>query len=152
MSKKIETVVESLILDIVESKGFELADVEYKKEDGEYVLTAYIHSDKGVSIDDCEAVSRLIEPIIDEADPIEGQYFLSVSSVGLDRALDKPKDFQRNIGKVITVRLYAPINGKKEHRGVLVSNSDFGIIIKTAQGEMELKYDQVALSKLYIEF
>ena len=103
------------IFELTESKvrelGYELYDVEYQKEYDNWVLTLYIDSKDGISLDDCEIVSNAVDPILDEADPIEQAYYLSVSSVGIDRPLKKDKDFQRSIGKTIDVKLYAPLKG-----------------------------------------
>ena len=107
---------EQLLKKTVEELGYELCDVEFVKEYGDWVLTLYIDRPGGVTIDDCERVSRAVDPILDEADPIEQQYFLSVSSLGLDRPLKKDADFQRNLGKRIEIKLFAPVNGTKELR------------------------------------
>ncbi len=118
--KTSETVM-ALLRDTVETLGFDLYDVEYQKEQGAWVLTLFIDKAGGVDIDDCERVSRAVEPILDEKDPIADSYFLSVSSIGLDRPLKLDKDFTRNIGQKITVKLYAPVDKKKEFTGVLES-------------------------------
>ncbi len=101
-------VVQALVQGTVSELGCELIDVEFQKEQTDWVLTIYIDSPGGVLIDDCERVSRAVEPILDEADPIAQSYFLSVSSPGLDRPLKKDRDFERNMGKDIVVKLYAP--------------------------------------------
>ena len=101
--------------------GYELIDVEFLKEQTDWVLTLYIDSMNGITIDDCERVSRAVEPILDEADPVVQSYFLSVSSPGLDRPLKKDCDFERSIGKELTVKLYAPLDKKKEFTGTLKS-------------------------------
>ncbi|MEL7602561.1 MAG: ribosome maturation factor RimP [Bacillota bacterium] len=112
-------VVQALVQGTVSELGFELIDVEFQKEQTDWVLTIYIDSPGGVLIDDCERVSRAVEPILDEVDPIAQSYFLSVSSPGLDRPLKKDRDFERNMGKDIVVKLYAPVEKKKEFIGSL---------------------------------
>ena len=114
MAKKLERKIEELLQPTVEQLGYELADVEYGVEDGLNVLTLFIYRPEGISLDDCETVSRAVDPILDEADPIEEAYYLSVSSLGLDRPLKKPRDFERKLGTEITVGLYAPINKKSQ--------------------------------------
>ena len=111
---KTTEIVDSLVRGKIAEMGYELDEVEYVKEYGSMVLTLYIDSENGVTIDDCEKVSRAIDPILDENDPIEEAYYLSVSSIGIDRPLKKDKDFERNMGKKLQVKLYAPINKKKE--------------------------------------
>lgn len=118
---KTTELVESLLRETVEAMGFSLCDVEFQKEHGNWVLTLYIDREGGVDLNDCERVSRAVDPILDEADPIEQHYYLSVSSLGLDRPLKKDADFARNLGKELVVRLYAPQDGKKEWIGTLRS-------------------------------
>ncbi len=112
-------VVHALVLNTVTELGYELVDVEFQKEQTDWVLTLYIDSSSGISLDDCERVSRAVEPVLDEADPIVQSYFLSVSSPGLDRPIKKDRDFERNIGKDIIVKLYAAVDKKKEFIGTL---------------------------------
>lgn len=118
---KTTEVCENLCKAKIESMGFELYDVEYQKEYGDWVLTFYIDKPGGVNIDECEAVSRAIEPILDEADPIDTEYMLSVSSLGIDRPLKKQRDFERAMGTELEIKLYAPQSGKKQWIGTLVS-------------------------------
>lgn len=118
---KTTELVESLCRETVNGLGFALCDVEFQKEYGNWVLTLYIDKEGGVTIDDCENVSKAVDPILDEADPIEQAYYLSVSSLGLDRPLKKDADYRRNIGKKISIKLYAPKDGRKEFEGTLVS-------------------------------
>ena len=96
---------EQLCRETVEKLGFVLWDVEFQKEYGDWVLTFYIDKEGGVTIEDCETVSRALEPVLDEADPIEQAYTLSVSSLGLDRSLKLEKDYARNLDKPIEVKL-----------------------------------------------
>lgn len=150
--KTTETVAR-LTEEAIAEAGFELCDVEFAKEYGNWVLTLFIDKEGGVTIDDCERISRLVDPILDEADPIEQAYFLSVSSLGLDRPLKKEKDYRRNLGKEITVRLYAPVEGKKEFSGTLDAFDADGFTLIENNGETRrfLKKD-AALVKPYITF
>lgn len=137
--------VEQLLKQPVAELGFELCDVEFIKEYGDWVLTLYIDKEGGVNIDDCERVSRAVDPLLDEADPIEQAYMLSVSSLGLDRPLKKDADFTRNIGKRIEIKLFAPKNGKKEFTGELVSFDENNIVVKLESGELEVERKALAL-------
>lgn len=118
---KITEAVDRAVRATVEAQGFELDEVEYQKEHGNWVLTLYIDAPGGVSLDDCERVSRAVDPVLDEADPIPDAYYLSVSSIGIDRPLKKDKDYARNLGNKLDVKLYAPIKKKKEFTGTLLA-------------------------------
>lgn len=150
---------ESLCKQTIEDMGFTLCEVEFQKEYSDWVLTFYIDKEGGVTIDDCENVSRALEPILDEADPIEQAYYLSVSSLGLDRPLKKDADYERNMGKELEVRLYAPIKpasgkgrGIKELVGTLESyDADSFTILCKEQAYTLLRKD-AALVRPYIEF
>ncbi len=144
--------VEQLLKQPVAELGFELCDVEFIKEYGDWVLTLFIDKEGGVNIDDCERVSRAVDPLLDEADPIEQAYMLSVSSLGLDRPLKKDADFARNIGKRIEIKLFAPKNGKKELIGELVSFDETGIIVRLEGGELALERKAIALARPEIVF
>ncbi|MBQ6236151.1 MAG: ribosome maturation factor RimP [Clostridia bacterium] len=132
---KTTEICENLCKARIESLGFELCDVEYQKEYGDWVLTFYIDKPGGVTIDECEAVSRAIEPILDEADPIESEYVLSVSSLGIDRPLKKDRDFERAMGTELEIKLYAPQDGKKQWIGTLSAFDADGFTVETEQGK-----------------
>lgn len=121
MSKReqYEQKTEELLLPIVEKHGFELVDVEYVKEAGTWYLRAYIDKPGGISVDDCEVVSRAFSDILDEKDYIDDTYIFEVSSPGLGRPLKKDKDFARSIGEEVEIRTYRPINRQKEFIGFL---------------------------------
>ncbi|MEG1547190.1 MAG: ribosome maturation factor RimP [Clostridia bacterium] len=144
--------VEAIVRAPIQAMGYELDEVEFVKEQGSWVLTIYIDSQNGVTIDDCEKVSRAVDPMLDEADPIEQPYYLSVSSIGIDRPLKKDKDFERNMGKKMTVKLYAPTDGKKELFGTLVSYAaDAFEIEENGQRQSILRKDAASI-KPYISF
>jgi ribosome maturation factor RimP len=150
---KTTEICEQLCRETIESMGFELCDVEYQKEYGDWVLTFYIDKPGGVTIDECEAVSRAIEPILDEKDPIESEYVLSVSSLGIDRPLKKDRDFERAMGTELEIRLYAPQNGKKQWTGTLTAFDADGFTVETEQGEtLTVKKKDCALVRPYIRF
>lgn len=132
---KITDIVTELALPIVEAQGCELWDVEFTREGGDWFLRVYIDKDGGVSIDDCEAVSRALDPLLDEADPIETRYNFEVSSAGLERALKRPSDFERFMGSLVTVKLYKALDGSKEYVGYLRGYEDGGVTVETRSGE-----------------
>lgn len=150
---KTTEIVDSLVRGKIAEMGYELDEVEYVKEYGNMVLTLYIDSENGVTIDDCEKVSRAIDPILDENDPIEEAYYLSVSSIGIDRPLKKDRDFERNMGKKLQVKLYAPINKKKELLGVLTEYDGESFTINVEKmGEVTIKRKDAALIRPWIDF
>ncbi|MBO4562965.1 MAG: ribosome maturation factor RimP [Clostridia bacterium] len=152
---KITERVAELIAPAVEALGFELYDVEFNKEYGSWELLITIDAPEAVTLDDCEKVSRGIEPILDKADPIEQAYFLTVSSVGIDRPLKLPKDFDRNIGNKIDVKLYTPLKelgGKKNLVGTLVSHDEESFTFETDKGSFTLAKKAAALLRPHIDF
>lgn len=149
---KTSETVAALLEAQIAAMGFSLYDVEYQKEQGHWVLTLYIDKEGGVSIEDCERVSRAVEPVLDEKDPIAESYYLSVSSIGLDRPLKLDKDFARNIGKEITVKLYAPVDGKKEFTGTLRAYEKEAFCIDCAGKEMRFGRKDAAKIEPYIDF
>ena len=100
-----------------------------------------------MNIDDCERVSRAVDPLLDEADPIEQAYMLSVSSLGLDRPLKKDADYTRNLGKRIEIKLFAPKDGKKEFKGELVSFDETNVVVRLEKGELTLERKAIALAR-----
>lgn len=123
-----------LLEPIVEEKGLELVDVEFVKEGANWYLRIYIDKDGGVSIDDCEGVSRTLEAKLDETDPIEQAYILEVSSPGIDRPLKKDADFVKFQGEIIDVKLYKAVDGKKQYQGKLLGLEDGVISLEEEDG------------------
>lgn len=136
---------------IVEGLGCTLWDVEYVREGGEWFLRLYIDKEGGVGINDCEAVSRAVDPVLDEEDPIPGRYHFEVSSAGLERPLRRPEHLAWSIGKTVTVRLYRPKDGSKEYTGILRGYEGGTIILETPVGEIRLEKDEAALIRLHLE-
>ena len=150
---KTTEICEALCKEKIESMGFELCDVEYQKEYGDWVLTFYIDKPSGVTIDECEAVSRAIEPILDEKDPIDTEYVLSVSSLGIDRPLKKTRDYERALGSELEIKLYAPLSGKKQWIGTLVSFDENSFTVETESKEtLVLQKKDCALVRPNIRF
>ena len=148
---KVTEVVHALAEPIVQEHGCSLWDVEYVKEAGVWYLRLYIDKEDGVSINDCEAISRPVSDKLDEVDPIEGSYTFEVSSAGADRALKKPEHFQALMGQEIEVRLYRPRDGRKEWVGNLAAYDNGDVTITSANGEdLTFEKKDVALVRLYV--
>lgn len=153
MKKNIANEIEQLVLPITDANNLELVDVEYVKEGGEFFLRIYIDKEDGVSLNECELVTRELNPILDEKDPIKDNYYLEVSSPGLDRPLKKDKDFVRYQGRDVEIKLYKPMNGSKIHEGELVGlTEDKNIKVIIDNKEVEFDKKDVALIRLAIKF
>ena len=137
---------------VVQEHGCELWDVEYVREGSEYFLRLYIDKEGGVDIDDCEAISRAMDPILDEKDPVPGSYHFEVCSAGLERALKRPGDFERFMGSSITVKLYRPYNGLKELPCVLRGYDSGKLTVESGKETITFEKSQVALVRLRVEF
>ena len=149
---KITEKVAGVVAGKIKELGFELYDVEFNKEYGSWELLMIIDRPEGVTLDDCEAVSRAIEPLLDEADPIEQAYLLTVSSVGIDRPLKLAKDFDRNIGGMIDVKLYSPFEGRKNFTAKLVSHDEQTFTVETDRGSANIPKKAAALLRPHIDF
>jgi ribosome maturation factor RimP len=145
---KVTDVVANLAAPIVEQAGCKLWDVEYVKEAGEWFLRVYIDREEGVDITHCEAVSRPLSDLLDEVDPIQSSYTFEVSSAGLDRVLRKPEHFEACKGKLVDVKLYRPMNGRKEYTGTLNEFVDGNL---TVDDKLFEKKD-VAQVRLHVTF
>ncbi len=154
MSKKeiYEQKAEALISPIVEKYGFELVDVEYVKEGSSFYLRAYIDKTGGITVDDCETVSREFSDKLDEADFIEEAYIMEVSSPGLGRPLKKEKDFKRSIGKEVEIRTYRPIDREKEFYGILKAYDENSVTIDCEEKERTFQKAEIALIRLAFDF
>ena len=149
---KVTELVAKLAQPVVEEKGCELWDVEYVREGSERFLRIYLDKEGGVDINDCEAVSRAMDPILDEADPIPESYHFEVCSAGLERALKRPGDFARFLGSPITVKLYRPRNGLKEIPGILRGYEEGRVTLEAGKETITFEKSEVALARLRVEF
>ena len=149
---KVTELVTSFAKPIVEEKGCSLWDVEYVREGSERFLRVYIDKEGGVCIDDCEAVARAIDPILDEKDPIAESYHFEVCSAGLERALKRPSDFQQFMGHPILIKLYRPRNGLKEFPGILRGHEEGRITVEAGKETVIFEKSEVALCRLRVEF
>lgn len=145
MSKVTEK-VEALARPVIEDEGCELWSVEYVREAGSWYLRVFIDKDGGVGIDDCERISRRLDPILDEADPIPDSYVFEVGSAGAERELKRPSDFEKFMGSEVEVKLYQPYEGKKSLVGKLEAYENGDITISSVQ----LRKSQIAQVKLHV--
>ena len=148
-----EQKTEKLLEPVVGELGFELVDVEYVKEGGTWYLRAYIDKPGGITVDDCEAVSRRFSDILDEKDYIEDSYVFEVSSPGLGRPLKKEKDFARSIGEEVEIRTYRAVDRQKEFVGILKHYDDETVTI-AYEDDSEQTFDrsEIALIRLALDF
>lgn len=150
---EVEKLVETLINPILQNEKFELIDIEFTKEGPHRYLRVFIDKIGGITLDDCQKVSEQLSEKLDEEDPIEENYFLEISSPGLDRPLKKTKDFERFKGENIEVRLYQPMDNKKVFEGELVGSDNNVITIKIDNKDLvEIPREKIAITKLAIKF
>lgn len=151
--EEIESKTEALILPIIEENQFELVDVEYVKEGGTYYLRAYVDKEGGITVNDCETVSRAFSDILDREDYIDDSYIFEVSSPGLGRPLKKEKDYVRSMGKELEIRTFRAIGGEKEFYGILTAYDEKTVTIETEDGEtMKFEKNEIALIRLAFDF
>lgn len=155
MSKRetYEARTEELITPILERMHFELVDVEYVKEGGTWYLRAYIDKEGGITVNDCEAVAREMNEILDREDFVEDSYVFEVSSPGLGRPLKKEKDYVRSMGKELEIRTYRAINRQKEFYGILTGYTEDTVTIQPEEGEaLTFQKNEIALIRLAFDF
>ena len=154
MSKRedYEARVEAFLLPVMEENHFELVDVEYVKEGSDWYLRAYIDKPEGVSIIDCENVSRAFSDKLDEEDFISDAYILEVSSPGLGRALKKDRHLEKSLGEEVEVRTYKPIDKQKEFTGILKSYDKDTITIQTEEKDLVFAKSDIAIIRLTLDF
>ena len=152
--KKITELTAELAAPVIAERGCTLWDVEYVKEAGTWYLRVLLDKEGGVDILDCEAVSRRLSDLLDEADPIEGSYTLEVGSAGAERALKRPGDFQRYLGSAVLVKLYRNQDGRKEFPGVLTGYDEAtgDVTITVGKQVMTFAKKDIALVRLRVEF
>lgn len=144
--------VRGLVSETVHDLGYELWDVEYVKDGAFWYLRITIDSPKGIDIDDCEKVHRAIDPIIDEADPIEDQYYLEVSSPGVERELRVPEHFEKFIGEMVTAKLFVNVDGAKQHTGKLISYGEDGLKLEVNGTEHCFEKKDISRVNVFFDF
>lgn len=147
-----ESRVEKHLLPLMEEHGFELVDVEYVKEGSSFYLRAYIDKPQGITVEDCEVVSRAFSEKLDEEDFIEDTYIMEVSSPGLGRPLKKEKDYKRSMGKELEIRTYRAVNREKEFYGILTAYDENSVTIDCEGEEKTFQKSDIALIRLAFDF
>ena len=142
--------VAALALPIVEEEGCTLWDVEYVKEAGSWYLRVFIDREGGVSIEDCERISRRLDPVLDEADPIPESYIFEVGSAGADRELKRPGDYEQFMGSEVELKLYRPVKGSKRYVGELSGFEDGAVTIVQNGEALRFEKSQIAQVRLYV--
>ena len=152
--KKIAELTAGLAAPVAAERGCTIWDVEYVKEAGTWYLRVLLDKEGGVDILDCEAISRKVSDLLDEADPIEGSYTLEVGSAGAERALKRPSDFARFMGSPVTVRLYRNRDGRKEFAGTLTGYDEGtgSVTVRIGDNETTFEKEDTALVRLRVEF
>lgn len=149
----IEDRVESLIQTSIEALGYQLYDVQYAKEGKDYFLRIYIESpEKAITLEDCEKVNNEIEEMLDVADYIKEQYFLEVSSTGVEKIIRKEKHLRENLNQIIDVKLFKPVNNSKEFIGTLKKFDDETIYLSVNGETIELERKNISLIKKYYDW
>ncbi|MBR2490501.1 MAG: ribosome maturation factor RimP [Ruminiclostridium sp.] len=149
---KITDLTAELARPVVEACGCTLWDVEYIKEAGSWYLRLYIDKEDGVSINDCEAVSRGVDPLLDEADPIQDPYTFEVSSAGADRPLKKPEHFEAFMGAEVDVKFYKAVNGQKNCTGILAGYDDGNVTLDMGGETVTFDKKEIAFVRLHVSF
>lgn len=151
---KITDAIYEKINPAVEELGYEVVDIEFIKKGTDSTLTVYIDNvPNGVSLDDCEKVSITIDPLLDELNPTNDEpYTLNVSSPGLDRPFKKQRDFERNYGKEVEIKLYAPMLGKKIYEGKLIAHNDNVTEIESEGKQVKIENNKIAIARPLVKF
>ena len=150
--QEIEQHCTELVMPIIEEHGFELVDVEYVKEGADYYLRVYADKEGGINIDDCVLISRSLEEKLDAADRMTDAYILEVSSPGLTRPLKKEKDFKRNLGKKVEVKLYRSVDGMKEFEAYLEGYTDTALTLRLPDEEASSEFPRNEISMIRLAF
>lgn len=148
----IEEKVEKLISKPITELGYNLYDVHYVKEGSDYFLRVFIEHENGITLDDCEKVTHAINDILDEANYIKEQYFLEVSSTGVEKLLRKDRHLQENIGQQISIKLFKSINNSKEFIGELLEYDDNNLKLKLENEEIEIERKNISVIKKYFDW
>ena len=151
---KIEDLVRERIEKAVMDLGYEIVEIEFLKKDGNNNLTIYVdYPNGGITLDDCEKINGIVDPILDDLDPTNGRpYMLNVMSPGLDRPFKRQRDYERNYGKEVEVKLYAPLKGKKVYEGTLLSHDENALRISISGEEQTIENSRIALVRPLIKF
>jgi ribosome maturation factor RimP len=149
---RMEKIVEELAVPIIEENKCKLVDIEYVKEGPNWYLRVYIDKDGGVTVEDCERVSERLSDLLDREDPIDHSYILEVSSPGIDRPLKTQRDYDYFTGREVDIKLYSPMNGKREYSGILMGLKDGIITVDTPEGKLYFQREKIASARLTFSF
>lgn len=149
---RISDIVSAIARPVVEEEGCTLWDVEYIKEAGTWFLRVFIDKEGGLGIDDCERISRRLDPMLDEADPIPDSYVFEVGSAGAERELKRPSDFEQFMGSEVELRLYQPLNGSKSFVGELAGYENGDVSIIFGGSPLRFEKSKIAAVKLHVSF
>ena len=152
MAKNIEEKVEQVIEKTINELGYKLYDVEYAKEGKDYFLRIFIDKNEGIDLNDCEKVNDAVNPILDAADYIKEQYFLEISSPGIERTLRKDKHLKQNIGEKVEIKLFKPINKQKNIIGILKDYNAEEIEIETSEEVCKIDRKNISIIKTVYEW
>lgn len=144
--------LQELLEPVIEDLGYELVLLEFAPSTGSAMLRLFIDSEEGITLEDCETVSREVAGVMDVEDPISSPYQLEVSSPGLDRPLTKPEHFQRFAGEEARIQLLAPRNGRKRFVGRIEAATDAGVSLSTDLGIVEFEYSTIERARLIPDF
>ena len=148
----IEEKIESLVTKPINNLGYDVYDVQYVKEGKDYYLRIFIDKQEGIDLNDCEKVNNEINNLLDEADYIKDQYFLEIASPGIERILRKDKHLKDNIGKMVEVKLFKPINKQKNIEGTLNNFDKDFILLKTDENEIKIDRKDISVIKTIYEW
>lgn len=151
-SKGILSKLNEIATKVAEERGYEIVEVAYKKATPHSLVSVFIYKEDGISLDDCDTMSRAIEEELDKEDIIEESYYLEVSSPGLDRPIKTQDDLRRNKGKLVEAKLFAPLDGNKLYEGVLASYTKDTVILDNEGKEVELPLKSISKMSQKIVF
>lgn len=151
-SKGILSKLNEISTKVAEERGYEIVEVAYKKATPHSLVSVFIYKEDGISVDDCDTMSRAIEEELDKEDIIEESYYLEVSSPGLDRPIKTQDDLRRNKGKLVEAKLFAPLDGNKLYEGVLASYTKDTVILDNEGKEVELPLKSISKMSQKIVF
>ena len=149
---KTEKLAYDLAAPVAESHGYEIYDVEYVKEGPHWFLRIFIDRSEGVNVDDCETVSREVGALLDEKDAIDVNYFLEISSPGIERSLRQDEHFEKAVGSRVKIKLYRPQDGIKEAVGELADFSDGNVVVNTDGGQVNIPKKNIAKANIVFDF
>ncbi|MBQ7500049.1 MAG: ribosome maturation factor RimP [Clostridia bacterium] len=152
MAKNTVQIVREIISGTVEGMGYSVWDVEYVREAGSWVLRVTIDKPEGITIDDCEKVHRAIDPLLDEADPIDNPYYLQVSSPGIERVLRTDEHIAACVGEKVGIKLFSAINGSKSLTGILAGSDGENILVDLPDGRTPIPKDKISKIQTVYDF